>query len=60
MSLSVAAWAVGGLAIARLAARKDLPARSFLLLASVFLLAGARSTCRCWPTPSSPPRWDRW
>jgi hypothetical protein len=38
MSLSVAAWAVGGLAIARLAARKDLPARSFLLLASVFLL----------------------
>jgi hypothetical protein len=38
MSLSVAAWVVGGLAIARLAARKDLPARSYLLLASVFLL----------------------
>jgi hypothetical protein len=38
MSLSVAAWVVGGLAIARLAAHQDLPARSYLLLASVFLL----------------------
>jgi len=38
MSVSIAAWVVGGLAIARLVARKDLAARTYLLLASVFLL----------------------
>jgi hypothetical protein len=38
MSVSIAAWVVGGLAIARLLARKDLAARTYLLLASVFLL----------------------
>lgn len=38
MSVSIAAWVVGGLAIARLVARRDLAARTYLLLASVFLL----------------------
>jgi hypothetical protein len=42
MSVSVAAWVVGGLTIARLVARRDLAARTYLLLAAVFLLlAGA-------------------
>jgi hypothetical protein len=38
MSVSIAAWVVGGLAIARLAAGRDLAARTYLLLAAVFLL----------------------
>ena len=38
MSVSIAAWVVGALAIARLAARRDLAARTYLLLAAVFLL----------------------
>jgi hypothetical protein len=38
MSVSIAAWVVGGLAIARLAARRDLAGRTYLLLAAVFLL----------------------
>ncbi|HVD12899.1 MAG TPA: hypothetical protein VNK73_00450 [Actinomycetota bacterium] len=42
MSVSVAAWVVGGLTIARLVARRDQAARTYLLLAAVFLLlAGA-------------------
>jgi hypothetical protein len=42
MSVSAAAWVVGALAIARLVARRDQAARTYLLLAAVFLLlAGA-------------------
>jgi hypothetical protein len=42
MSVSVAAWVVGGLTIARLVAKRDQAARTYLLLAAVFLLlAGA-------------------
>jgi hypothetical protein len=42
MSVSAAAWVVGALAIARLVARRDHAARTYLLLAAVWLLlAGA-------------------